>query len=188
MDPKILVIGACGQIGSELTLKLKALYGNENVIASDIRDSNLEVVNSGVFEILDAQDFNSLSACIKKHEINTVYLMAAMLSATSEKSPMKAWDLNMNSLFHVLNLAKDKVIQKVFWPSSIAVFGPLLPPKTPRNTPLQNLQPFMVLRNWLASVGANITTKNTVSMLEVCATLVLLAGKPCRVVAQPTML
>lgn len=122
MDPKILVIGACGQIGSELTLKLKALYGNENVIASDIRDSNLEVVNSGVFEILDAQDFNSLSACIKKHEINTVYLMAAMLSATSEKSPMKAWDLNMNSLFHVLNLAKDKVIQKVFWPSSIAVF------------------------------------------------------------------
>lgn len=127
MDPKILVIGACGQIGSELTLKLKALYGNENVIASDIRDSNLEVVNSGVFEILDAQDFNSLSACIKKHEINTVYLMAAMLSATSEKSPMKAWDLNMNSLFHVLNLAKDKVIQKVFWPSSIAVFGPTTP-------------------------------------------------------------
>lgn len=132
---RILIIGAGGQIGSELTYKLREIYGNENVIASDISYSNVNLVNSGLFEILDAKDFNAIKVCVEKHNIDTVYLMAAMLSATGEKYPMKAWELNMNSLFHVLNLAKEGLIKKVFWPSSIAVFGPTTPPvDTPQHT------------------------------------------------------
>ncbi|MEC3905930.1 NAD-dependent epimerase/dehydratase family protein [Tamlana sp. 2201CG12-4] len=127
MNPRILIIGACGQIGSELTYKLRHIYGNENVIASDISYSNLDIVNSGIFEIVDAKDYASVKTCVEKFNIDTVYLMAAMLSATGEKYPMKAWDLNMTSLFNVLNLAKSKFIDKVFWPSSIAVFGPTTP-------------------------------------------------------------
>lgn len=138
MNPKILIIGACGQIGSELTFKLRGLYGNENVIASDIGYGNLDVVNSGLFEIVDAQDYASIKICVEKYNINTIYLMAAMLSATGEKFPMKAWDLNMDSLFHVLNLAKEKFIKQVFWPSSIAVFGPSTPTEnTPQYTTME---------------------------------------------------
>ncbi|WP_250433827.1 NAD-dependent epimerase/dehydratase family protein [Hanstruepera flava] len=138
MNPKILIIGACGQIGSELTTKLRHIYGDNQVVASDISYNNLDIVNSGLFEILDAQDYASLKICIEKYEINTVYLMAAMLSATGEKYPMKAWDLNMNSLFHVLNLAKEGFIKKVFWPSSIAVFGPTTPKvNTPQYTVME---------------------------------------------------
>ncbi len=136
--PKILVIGACGQIGSELTSKLRETHGNNNVIASDINYNNLDVVNSGVFEIVDAQDYASVKICVEKHQIDTIYLMAAMLSATGEKYPMKAWDLNMNSLFHVLNLAKEGFIKSVFWPSSIAVFGPTTPKdNTPQYTVME---------------------------------------------------
>lgn len=135
MSSKILIIGACGQIGSELTAKLRELYGNENVIASDIKHGNLDVVNSGIFEIVDARDYDSVKNCVEKHNIDTIYLMAAMLSAVGEQYPMKAWDLNMNSLFHVLNLAKDGIIKRVFWPSSIAVFGPSTPKdNTPQKT------------------------------------------------------
>jgi len=135
MISKILIIGACGQIGSELTNKLRAELGAENVIASDIRESNLELVNSGPFEIIDAKSFDQIKTCVEKHNVGTVYLMAALLSATGEKFPEKAWDLNMNSLLNVLNLAKDKVISKVFWPSSIAVFGPTTPKiNTPQRT------------------------------------------------------
>lgn len=135
MSSKILIIGACGQIGSELTYKLRKIHGDNNVIASDISYNNLEIVNSGIFEIVDAQDYASIHICVEKHKIDTIYLMAAMLSATGEKYPMKAWDLNMNSLFHVLNLAKAKFISKVFWPSSIAVFGPTTPTEqTPQHT------------------------------------------------------
>src|SRR5690606_39814292 len=103
MSSKILIIGACGQIGSELTYKLRAINGNENVIASDINYGNVELVNSGIFEIVDAMDYASLNVCVEKHNIDTVYLMAAMLSATGEKYPNKAWDLNMTSLFNVLD-------------------------------------------------------------------------------------
>jgi len=127
MSSKILVIGACGQIGSELTSKLRSIYGEENVVASDINYGNSEVVNNGFFEIVDANDYSSIKICVEKHAIDTVYHMAAILSATGEKYPMKAWELNMNSLFHVLNLAKEGFIKKVFWPSSIAVFGPTTP-------------------------------------------------------------
>ncbi|WP_298753882.1 NAD-dependent epimerase/dehydratase family protein [uncultured Psychroserpens sp.] len=136
--PKVLIIGAGGQIGSELTFKLKDIHGSKNVVASDIGYHNLEVVNSGIFEIVDAQDYNSIKICVEKHNIDTIYLMAAMLSATGEKYPMKAWDLNMNSLFHVLNLAKDGFIKHIFWPSSIAVFGPTTPTEnTPQHTTME---------------------------------------------------
>jgi nucleoside-diphosphate-sugar epimerase len=93
------------------------------------------LVNSGPFEIIDAKNFDQLKTCIVNHDITTVYLMAAMLSASAEKNPMSAWELNMESLFHVLNLAKDGFINKVFWPSSIAVFGPTTPKvNTPQHT------------------------------------------------------
>ena len=135
MPSKILVIGACGQIGSELTYKLREIHGKSNVIASDINTRKLDLVNSGPFEIIDAKNFNAIKDCCKHHNIDTIYLMAALLSATGEKYPMEAWDLNMNSLFHVLNLAKGGVIQKIFWPSSIAVFGPTTPRnQTPQHT------------------------------------------------------
>ena len=132
MSGKILIIGACGQIGTELTQRLRAIHGTENVIASDIRKLNVEVVNSGPFEVVNALDYNQIQHLIEVHHIETVYLMAALLSATAEKNPAFAWDLNMNSLFHVLNLAKAKKIKKIFWPSSIAVFGPTTPKE---NTP-----------------------------------------------------
>ncbi len=132
MDNKILVIGASGQIGTELTLKLRQIYGNNNVIASDIRNGNYEVMESGPFEILDVMKKDDILKIAQKHEIKQVYLMAAMLSAIAEKKPKNAWELNMNSLFNVLDLAREKIIDKVFWPSSIAVFGPSSPKQ---NTP-----------------------------------------------------
>ena len=135
MRSKILIIGSSGQIGTELVLKLRQIYGNDNVIASDIRFGNYEVMKSGPFEILDATKKEDILKVIKKYDISNVYLMVAMLSAISEKNPRKAWDLNMNSLFNVLDLARDKFIQKVFWPSSIAVFGPSSPKiNTPQHT------------------------------------------------------
>lgn len=135
MPTKILIIGACGQIGTELTHKLREIYGTENVIASDIRKLNTDVVNSGPFEVVNALDFNQIEHLVEVHKIDEIYLMAALLSATAEKNPAFAWDLNMNSLFHVLNLAKAKKIKKIFWPSSIAVFGPTTPKEqTPQFT------------------------------------------------------
>lgn len=135
MQKPILIIGACGQIGTELTYALRKKHGNDLIIASDIREGNDELMDSGPFELLDATDYNALEEIIAYYEINEVYLMAAMLSATAEKFPMRAWNLNMNSLFNVLNLAKDKKIDKIFWPSSIAVFGPNTPKNnTPQST------------------------------------------------------
>ncbi|RZJ73232.1 L-threonine 3-dehydrogenase [Flavobacterium sp.] len=133
--PKILIIGACGQIGTELTHKLREKYGVENVIASDIRKLNNDVVNNGIFEVINALDFNQIEHIVEQYKVDEIYLMAALLSATAEKNPAFAWDLNMNSLFHVLNLAKAKKIKKIFWPSSIAVFGPTTPKnQTPQYT------------------------------------------------------
>ena len=135
MKTKILIIGACGQIGTELTFKLRQIYGQENVIASDIRKLNIDVVNQGIFEVINALDFNQIENLVEHYQITDVYLMAALLSATAEKNPAFAWDLNMNSLFHVLNLAKVGKIKKIFWPSSIAVFGPTTPKiNTPQYT------------------------------------------------------
>lgn len=127
---KILIIGAGGQIGVELTENLSKLYGNDNVIPSDLKES--PALQANPFEKLDALDSKALYEIVKKHKITQVYHLAALLSATGEQNPMFAWKLNMESLFHVLDLAKEKHIQKIYWPSSIAVFGPT----TPRlNTP-----------------------------------------------------
>ena len=138
MTPKILIIGACGQIGTELTMALRTQYGNDNVIASDIREGNQELMQSGPFEIADATNFNQIEDLVAQYNIDEIYLMAAMLSATAEKFPMKGWELNMNSLFHVLNIAKEKKVSKVFWPSSIAVFGSTSPKEdTPQTTVME---------------------------------------------------
>ena len=135
MKKRILIIGACGQIGTELTAQLRKMYSPHKVIASDIQEGDEALVASGPFEILDATDYGAIEDIVIKHEITDVYLMAAMLSATAEKFPMKGWDLNINSLFNILNLAKEKKIEKIFWPSSIAVFGPTTPrTNTPQRT------------------------------------------------------
>ncbi len=135
MNDTILIIGACGQIGTELTLKLREIKGKNKVIASDIREGSDELMQSGDFEILDATNKEAILQIIEKYNVSEVYLMAAMLSVTAEKYPDKAWNLNMNSLFNVLNLAKEKHIKKVFWPSSIAVFGNTTPRvETPQET------------------------------------------------------
>lgn len=135
MSETILILGASGQIGNELTQKLRSIYGNSAVIASDIREGNEEMMTSGPFEVIDATDKETILKVVKKYNVTQVYLLAAMLSATAEKFPQKAWDLNMNSLLGVLDLAKDKHIKQVYWPSSIAVFGPTTPKEnTPQKT------------------------------------------------------
>jgi len=135
---RILIIGASGQIGTDLTTRLRATYGNHKVIATDIRDDDGTLSKDGPFEVLDAMDYKAIEDVVIRYEITDVYLLAAMLSATAEKFPMRAWNLNMNSLFNVLNLAKENKIKKVFWPSSIAVFGPTTPKtKTPQKTVME---------------------------------------------------
>ncbi|WP_339702540.1 NAD-dependent epimerase/dehydratase family protein [uncultured Marixanthomonas sp.] len=138
MKKRILIIGACGQIGTELTAFLRNKYGAHKVVASDIREGDDELMESGPFEVLDAMDYDAVQDVVINYEITDVYLMAAMLSATGEKFPMKAWNLNMNSLFNVLNLAKEGKVDKVFWPSSIAVFGATTPKQdTPQRTVME---------------------------------------------------
>ena len=129
---KILVIGSSGQIGTELVMKLRELFGNSNVIASDLKTGSKELMETGPFETLDILDGKKVAEVVTKHSVTHVYLLAALLSATAEKDPRFAWKLNMEGLFHVLDLAKDKVIKKIYWPSSIAVFGPTTPRE---NTP-----------------------------------------------------
>ena len=138
MSGTILILGACGQIGTELTLALRDKYGTDQIVASDIRRSDLAELQDGPFEILDASDADALRAVCEQYKVHTVYHLVAMLSATGEKFPMKAWDLNMQSLLHVLELAREGVIQKIFWPSSIAVFGPTTPKNhTPQQTVME---------------------------------------------------
>ncbi len=132
MKERILIIGSSGQIGTELVMELRRMYGNENVIASDIRDSSEQVMNSGPFETLDIMDESLLREIVKKYKVTQVYLLAALLSATAEQNIELGWRLNMRSHSHVLDLAKDGLIKKIFWPSSIAVFGPTTPME---NTP-----------------------------------------------------
>ncbi|MDG1246325.1 MAG: NAD-dependent epimerase/dehydratase family protein [Polaribacter sp.] len=127
MKECILILGACGQIGTELTQKLRSTYGNEAVIASDIRHPDSGILETAPFEILDASNKEAILKVVQKHQVTQVYLLAAMLSVTAEKYPEQAWRLNMNSILAVLDLAKEKHIQKIYWPSSIAVFGPTTP-------------------------------------------------------------
>ena len=123
----ILVIGACGQIGTELTTALRRHYGGFRVVAADLKPMTPELEAEGPYEQLDALDAKAIAAVINRHDINQVYLLAAMLSATGEKQPQKAWQLNTQSLLHTLELAREKKLARVFWPSTIAVFGPDAP-------------------------------------------------------------
>jgi nucleoside-diphosphate-sugar epimerase len=127
MSEKILVIGANGQIGTELVTALRGIHGAENVIASDINSPNYALRHSGPFEFANVLDKDNLHHLFDKHRPTQVYLLAAILSAVGEQKPKMAWDLNMTGLIHVLDFAVEFKISKVFWPSSIAVFGPHSP-------------------------------------------------------------
>jgi nucleoside-diphosphate-sugar epimerase len=124
---KILVIGASGQIGSELTLALRNTYGNLNVYATDIKKAASEVIESGPFHILDVMNEKGLIDFITSNKITQIYHLAAVLSGNAEKNPLKAWDINMKSILSILEICKDLRIKKLFWPSSIAVFGKTTP-------------------------------------------------------------
>ena len=133
---KILVIGACGQIGVELTLELRKIYGGANVIASDLREENELIKGTGPYVSLDVMNKEMLHVQVIRQGITQIYLLAAILSATGEKNPNLAWNLNMQSLLNVLDIAKEEKLTRVFWPSSIAVFGPTSPKK---NCPQQTI-------------------------------------------------
>jgi nucleoside-diphosphate-sugar epimerase len=131
---KILIIGAGGQLGSELTQGLWEIYGKENVIATDIKDPQ-GILSQGKFEILDVLKEKQLFEFIRKNEITQIYHLAAVLSATGEKNPKFAWHLNMDGLIHVLDAAVEFQLDRVYWPSSIAAFGPTTPrDNTPQDT------------------------------------------------------
>jgi nucleoside-diphosphate-sugar epimerase len=132
---KTLIIGACGQIGTELVLSLREKYGNQSVIASDVRDKCPEILSNGPYVQLDILNRDVVRNYIIKEKVNQVYLLAALLSATAEKNPDFAWKLNMEGLFTILDLAKEGYVNRIFWPSSIAVFGPTTPQnETPQKT------------------------------------------------------
>ena len=124
---KVLVIGAGGQIGTELVIELRKRFGNEQVIAADVKDECSEVLKTGPYVKMDVLDKEFVRSYIQEEKPTDVYLLAALLSATAEKHPEFAWRLNMEGLFTILDLAKEGYIQKIFWPSSIAVFGPTTP-------------------------------------------------------------
>jgi nucleoside-diphosphate-sugar epimerase len=130
----ILVIGANGQLGTELTSELRAIYGSTNVIASDIRNPQKDPLPNEPFEQLDVMDAERLAALVDQYKITEIYMLAAILSAKGEQNPIFAWDLNMQSLLNVLEVAREKELSKIYWPSSIAVFGPNSPvDHTPQN-------------------------------------------------------
>jgi len=124
---KILVIGASGQIGVELTLALRKIYGNANVIASDLREQNPLLEGTGPYVSLDVMNKEMLHVQVIRQNVTQIYLLAAILSATGEKNPNLAWNLNMQGLLNVLDIAREEKLHKVYWPSSIAVFGPTSP-------------------------------------------------------------
>lgn len=132
MSKNILVVGAAGQIGTELVVELRKQYGDDHVIAGDIRPASDEIMASGHFAPMDITDRMRLEEIIERHEIDTVFQMAALLSGTAEQKPQYAWHLNMTGLLNVLELAREGKIKHVYWPSSIAVFGPTTPRE---NTP-----------------------------------------------------
>jgi len=133
---KILVIGASGQIGVELTLALRKIYGNNSVVASDLREQNPLLEGTGPYVSLDVMNKEMLHVQVIRQNITQVYLLAAILSATGEKNPGLAWHLNMQGLLNVLDIAREEKLHRVYWPSSIAVFGPTSPK---RNCPQQTI-------------------------------------------------
>jgi nucleoside-diphosphate-sugar epimerase len=136
LKEKILVIGASGQIGVELTLALRKLYGNANVVASDLREQNPLLEGTGPYVSLDVMNKEMLHVQVIRQNFTQIYLLAAILSATGEKNPNLAWNLNMTGLLNVLDIAREEKISKVYWPSSIAVFGPTSPKQ---NCPQQTI-------------------------------------------------
>lgn len=133
---KILITGALGQIGSELTAEMRKIYGSDNVVASNrrLKEGHEQLIESGQFEIIDVNDPVSLSDAVDKHKINTIVNLAAILSATGEKDPQQCWNINMNGLYNVLETAREKNCM-AFTPSSIAAFGPSTPKdETPQDT------------------------------------------------------
>lgn len=133
---KILVIGASGQIGVELTLALRKIYGNANVVASDLREENELLKGTGPYVSIDVMNKEMLHVQVIRQNITQIYLLAAILSATGEKNPNLAWNLNMQGLLNVLDIAREEKLYKVYWPSSIAVFGPTSPKQ---NCPQQTI-------------------------------------------------
>src|SRR6201992_639070 len=135
---KILVIGASGQIGVELTMALRNIYGNANVVASDLREENELLKGTGPYVSMDVMNKEMLHVQVIRQNITQIYLLAAILSATGEKNPALAWHLNMQGLLNVLDIAKEEKLHKVYWPSSIAVFGPTSPKKDcPQHTVIE---------------------------------------------------
>jgi nucleoside-diphosphate-sugar epimerase len=132
---KTIIIGAGGQIGTELTLTLRNKYGKEQIFAADIKEHAPPLIQDGPYVQMDILNRDAVRSYIIDNNIETVYLLAALLSATAEKNPDFAWKLNMEGLFTILDLAKEGYVKKIFWPSSIAVFGPTTPPdQTPQHT------------------------------------------------------
>jgi len=127
-------LGCAGQIGSDLTLELRKIYGNSNVYASDIRQADKEIMESGPFEILNVLEADKVADMVKRHGITQIYHLAAILSGNAEKKPLPSWDINMKGLLDILEIVKELKVKRLFWPSSIAVFGPSTPIK---NTPQQ---------------------------------------------------
>ncbi|YCA41525.1 L-threonine 3-dehydrogenase [Bacillus sp. JZ8] len=142
---KILVTGALGQIGSELTLKMREIYGYDNIIATDIRRTESDVVQSGPFEILDVTEEKAMFNMAKKYEVDTIIHLAALLSATAEKKPLLAWHLNMGGLVNALEAARELNCQ-LFTPSSIGAFGPTTP---------KNLTPQDIIQRPTTMYGVN---------------------------------
>lgn len=131
---KILILGAGGQVGTELTLSIRENLGTDAVVATDIKPAE-GIFTDGPYEMLDVIDEKKILEVVQKHKPTQIYHLAALLSATAEKNPMFGWDLNMKSLLSVLNISRDNNIKKVYWPSSIAVFGPTTPREnTPQDT------------------------------------------------------
>jgi nucleoside-diphosphate-sugar epimerase len=137
VKPTVLVTGSAGQIGSELIRLLRDRYGPENVVAGIFETREQSILDSGPCEVIDVRSRDQIEAAVRKHHIDTIYHLAAVLSAVGEKDPQHAWDVNMQGLKNVLDVSKERGVTRIFWPSSIAVFGPDAPKKmTPQDAPL----------------------------------------------------
>lgn len=137
-NDKILILGAGGQIGVELTLALRKLFGESAVIATDIREAHPLLQGTGPYQQMDALDAKAIHELVKKEKVTQIYLLAALLSATGEKDPHHAWEINMKSLRQVLQIGLEEKLDKIYWPSSIAVFGPTTPrEETPQQTVME---------------------------------------------------
>ncbi|HQV00402.1 MAG TPA: NAD-dependent epimerase/dehydratase family protein, partial [Bacteroidia bacterium] len=134
----VLVLGSSGQIGTDLVHALRNIYGNDNVIAADLKAQPIAIGQAGPFEFIDVLDAVKISETINKYKVTQVYLLAALLSATAEQKIKSAWRLNMEGLFNLLEIAREQKHLKIFWPSSIAVFGPTTPRQnTPQYTVME---------------------------------------------------